>query len=263
MLGFFYHVGALSPDLAAAVGPINQYCSLYPDGSIYYCTKTVAVYAKAGDLLGTITGRTNSAFTTLDLGGYNHNQAPLAFVSPARQPTDAVYTRCPIDGFGEPTKSLLEARLGRYDGSVRRTDAPVCGEFMQDVANTAQGLWYVPGTPQAPVQDITPHLALVHDNVLTSTGAFSVGTSMSASSLPGAQYYFSTTQVPSVHVNLDFDLVTADGNIYCYDNFSNLANSIILVQLTNSSTLKIERQTAASCGGGGWSFTSNASTFVR
>lgn len=261
LLGFFYHINDLSADLAAKIGPIDDSCFLYPDGSIYYCTENVAVYANAGDVLGTITGRAGSSFYTLDLGAYDRTKPALAFVSPARQVADAIYTRCPLERFEEPIKSQLEALLGRYDGSVRRTDAPVCGEFMQDVPNTAQGLWYVPDTPQAPVQDIRPHLALVHDNVLTSTGAFSVGTSMGASGLSGGQYYFDTAS--SGHVNTDFDLVTVDGTVYCYDGFSNLTNSILLTQLTNASTLKIERQTAASCGAGPWAFTSNASTFVR
>ena len=261
LLGFFYHVGELSPALAAAIGPINDYCSTYTDGSIYYCTKTVATYVNVGELLGTMTGRVGSSFTTLDLGAYDHTQAALPFVSPARQPQEALYTRCPLEPFQEPVKSLLEARLGEYDGSVRRTDPPVCGEYMQDVPNTAQGLWYVPGTPPAPVQDISPHLALVHENVLTSTGVFSVGTSMSASSLPGTQYRFDTASAGQV--NLDFDLVTANGTVYCYDTFSNLPNSIILVQLTSATTLKIERQTAANCGAGPWAFTSNVSNFER
>ena len=261
LLGFFFHVGELSPALSAAIGPINENCGTYPDGSIYYCSKNVATYVNAGELLGTMTGRLGSTFTTLDLGAYDRTQPVLSFVSPARQNPDALYTRCPLEPFQEPLKSLLEARLGEYDGSVLRTDPPVCGEFMQDVPNTAQGLWYVPGTPQAPVQDITPHLALVHENVLTSTGVFSVGTSMSASSLPGAQYRFTTASAGQV--NLDFDLVTANGTVYCYDSFSNLANSIILVELTSATTLKIERQTAAACGAGPWSFTGSASSFER
>ncbi len=261
LTGFFYHVNELSPALAATVGPIDEYCSTYPDGSIYYCTKTVATYLNAGDVVGTMTGRAGSSFYTLDFGSRDRTQAALPFISPARQNPEDLYTRCPLDRFEEPVKSQLEALLGMYDGSARRTDPPVCGEVMQDLPNTAQGLWYVPGTPQSPVQDIRPHLALVHDNVRTSTGAFSVGTSMAASSLSGGQYYFNTAGAGLV--NLDFDLVTAGGTVYCYDSFSNLINGIILVQLTDSTTLKIERQTAASCGAGPWSFTGSASTFVR
>jgi hypothetical protein len=258
---YYYHVGALSADLQAKIGTINQYCSMYADGSTYYCTKSVNIKMSAGELLGTITGRVGSSFTTLDFGLYDHNQSALAFISPARQFPDEPYTRCPVDYYTEPLKTLLTARFGRYDGSELRTAPPVCGEIMQDLPGTAQGLWYVPGTPQSTVQDVSPHLALVHDNVNPSTGVFSVGTSMSASSLPGTQYYFSPSS--SGHVNLDFNRVTSDGTVYCYDAFTNLLNSIILLQLPTSSTLTIERQTAASCGSGPWTFTGNASSFVR
>jgi hypothetical protein len=85
---------------------------------------------------------------------------------------------------------------------------------------------------------------------------------MTASSLPGTQYYFQTVSGAG-HVNRDFDEVTSDGSVYCYDTFMNLANSIILVQLPTSTTLTIERQTAASCGAGPWTFTGSASNFVR
>jgi hypothetical protein len=257
----FYHINELSPALQTAIGPINEYCSTYTDGSIYYCTKSVAIYVNAGDLLGSITGRAGSSFYTLDLGAYDRNKPALGFISPARQYTDASSTRCPLDAYQDPIKSQLEARLGAYDGSQRRTAAPICGEFMQDVPNTAQGLWYVPGTPQNTVQDISPHLALVHDNVTPSTGVFSVGTSMSASGLSGGQYRFQA--MTTGQVNLDFNLVTAGNTVMCYDSSPNLINAIILVQLTSATTLKIERQTAASCGSGPWMFTSNASNFVR
>jgi hypothetical protein len=144
---------------------------------------------------------------------------------------------------------------------LRRLNTSVCGKILYDVAGSAQGLWYVPGTPQATVQDVSPHLALVRDNVQPSTGVFSVGTSMSASGLSGSQYYFQTTT--SGHVNRQFDDVTADGTVYCYDSTQSWATFIILVQMTSGTTLKIERQAAASCGAGPWSFTSSASTFER
>jgi hypothetical protein len=261
LTGFYYHVGALSADLQAKIGSINQSCFMYPDNSIYYCNASVAIKVNAGDLLGTITGRVGHSFTTLDLGSYDRNQPALSFISPARHYQDELYTRCPLEPFQEPLKSLLSVRLGKYDGSVFRTIPPVCGEIMQDLPGTAQGLWYVPGTPQSTVQDISPHLALVHDNVVPTTGVFSVGNSMSASGLTGTQYFFQPTATGVV--NLDFNLVTSNSTVYCYENFQNLFNSIILLQLPTSTTLKIEKQTAASCGTGPWAFTSNASQFER
>jgi hypothetical protein len=262
LTGFYYHMNTLSADLQAKIGAINQSCFNYPDGSITYCYKSVVVYVKAGDVLGTLDGKVGNTFSTLDFGAYDRNQPALAYISPARQFSDEPFTRCPVEPFTEPLKSMLTARFGKYDGSVLRTAPPVCGEIMYDVAGTAQGLWYVPGTPQATVQDISPHLALVPDNVLPSTGVFSVGNSMTASSLPGTQYYFQTVSGAG-HVNRDFDEVTSDGSVYCYDTFQNLNNSIILLQLPSATTLTIERQTAASCGAGPWSFTSNASNFER
>lgn len=259
LTGYFFHINGLSSELQSKIDSVSGSCGTYPDGSIYYCTKDVAIPVTVGDVLGTITGRTGSSFFTLDFGMQDHNQPALSYITPARQISEHLYTRCPLERFEEPLKSQLVSRLGRYDGTQQRTDEPVCGETMQDVPGSAQGLWYVPGTPQSPVQDPSPHMALVHDNVLTSTGVFSVGNSVS--SLPGTQYYFDTTN--SGLVNLDFNLVTSNGTVYCYENFSNLLNSIVLLQLPSSTTLKIEKQTAASCGAGPWTFTGAATTFER
>ncbi|MFN0118154.1 MAG: hypothetical protein ACKVQC_07700 [Elusimicrobiota bacterium] len=261
--GFYYHMGALSAELEAKIGAINGSCYNYTDGSITLCSKDIVLYVKAGDLLGTLIGKVGNSFTVLDFGAYDHNKPALGFISPARYANqNERFTRCPVEPFTDPVKSMLTARFGKYDGTVLRTTPPVCGEIMYDVAGTAQGLWYVAGTPMAAVSDLSPHLALVPDNVLPSTGVFSVGNSMSASSLVGTQYYFQTVNGAGL-VNRDFDEITSDGNIYCYDNFQNLINSIILLQLPTSTTLKIERQTAASCGAGPWSFTNNASNFER
>lgn len=258
LTGYFFHIGALSADLQSQVGSVTN-CYRYTDGSINYCTKEVEIAVKAGDVIGTITGRTGSSFVTLDFGMQDTNQPALAYVSPTRQIPEHLYTRCPLEKFEDPMKSQLIARLGKYDGTQPRTAEPVCGETMQDVPGTAQGLWYVPGTPQAMVTDPSPHLALVHDNVLPSTGVFSVGNSVST--LPGTQYYFQTQTTGQV--NLDFDLVTNNGTVYCYESFTNLLNSIILLQVTSSTALKIERQNVASCGMGPWTFTSSATTFER
>ena len=63
--------------------------------------------------------------------------------------------------------------------------------------------------------------------------------------------------------------MTADGHIYCYDTFYDPVGQSVgsgptfILQLTNAETLRIERQAATSCGGGPWTFTSNAVDFQR
>jgi len=57
------------------------------------------------------------------------------------------YTVCPIDYFTPGPKAAMEALLGRFDGGFRRTTPPICGQYNQDVAGSARGFWYHPGSP--------------------------------------------------------------------------------------------------------------------
>ena len=171
---------------------------------------------------------------------------------------------CPLSYFeGGPVLDQLVALVNR---DKVEGEALPCGFVIQDLPGAAQGNWYFFGTGNYPdtfPQD--PHLALVHDNIHPSLGAFSVGTSV-----PGLRtgvYHFKPQT--SGRVNLDFSQVTADGNVYCYDPLNHYwgepispAHSILL-QLTSETTLRIEKRDAAECGTGPRTFQSNFAEFER
>lgn len=90
-----------------------------------------------------------------------------------------------------------------------------------------------------------PNLALVYDEINTSIGIFSVGTSMYSLGLPSAAYYF----VPSSSgtVNRNFNSITPGEDIYCYQTTQQTFSSYeipsrpaILIQLVNSTHLRWE-----------------------
>ncbi|MBI4369876.1 MAG: hypothetical protein HY547_06580 [Elusimicrobia bacterium] len=252
---YYFHIAALSTSLANQAGDFDN-CSTYTTGGQNYrrCDKAVSIDVNAGDTAGTVKYQ-----VCFDLGTRDSRITPLAFASPARYTAssdglDDLHVVCAVNYFSEAVKSSLESRLGNWDGTIQRSSAPICGTSMQDVVNTAQGNWFY--SEGGSGED--PHLALVHDNVLPSTAVFSVGNSMS--SLASGMYQLNPSG--SGLVNRDFNEVTADGNIYCYQAV-NLLNSIILIQLTDNTTLKIESQSAAACGSGPWAFTSAATTFLR
>ena len=71
-------------------------------------------------------------------------------------------------------------------------------------------------------------------------------------------------------LNLDFELVNPNGQIYCYDGFEDatMASHVVLIQLLDTVTLKVEAQTHANCtaalgGGTDWVFGSTGFTYVR
>lgn len=252
---YYLHIATLSAILAGQISDPDS-CNTYTTGGQNYrqCSKSVSIDVSAGDLAGTVKYQ-----VCFDFGTRDSRITPLAFANPGRYTTssnglDDLHVVCGVDYFSNPVKSSLQNRLGRYDGLVQRSSAPICGTSMQDVANTAQGNWFYSGGGSG--ED--PHLALVHDNVFPSTGVFSVGNSIST--LSSGLYTFNPSN--SGLVNRDFGDVTADSNIYCYDAIGS-GNPVILIQLTNSTTLKIEKLSAASCGAGPWSFTGAATTFLR
>ncbi|MFN8581258.1 MAG: hypothetical protein U0163_09820 [Gemmatimonadaceae bacterium] len=252
---YFAHVATLRPEFAATVGSMDVSCNApYTTGGItvQQCYKNVTIPVVAGDTFATGGGG--------DFGAYDRRTAPLAFINQTRIGGDGPYgqlhTVCPLDYFEPNVRVALEAKLGRWGLTQRRTIAPVCGTIMQDVPNTAQGRWFFDAT-----QTEDPHLALVHDNVDPTQAVFSVGTSVPGLSV--GTYSFTPSPTAAGHHNVDFGLVTADGAVYCYDTSFPTARRV-LVQLVTASRLRIEGASGATCGAGpSWSMSSAAAEYSR
>lgn len=263
---YFLHVSSLSDTLTAQLGDATS-CTDYTTGgtAVHFCTYSLALDVTAGVQIGTAGG--NATQNALDFGGSDARIDALGFAG-TRYPTssdgfDQYHVICPLDYFTTELQAALKSRLGSYDGASTRTVEPICGEVEQNEPGTAQGIWFVNGTTTFAQED--PHLALVHDNIDPTRGAFSVGTSIP--SLSSGSYFF--TPAHSGTTNRDFDEVTNDGIVYCYDDFQNYAGEptnsqfVILIQLTTTSALQIEAQTAPSCGTSSWALGSGVVTFER
>ncbi len=250
---YFGHVSTLTASLLAKVGALDGSCDQpYQTGGFTFvqCRKTVKVDLADAEAIVTAGGPGQGA---LDLGLVDMDMAPLAYVDPGRQTgAGGVHAACPVDYFVTSVRDSLRARMAV--NGIHRVIAPVCGSVMQDVANTAQGRWFFDATTNE-----DHHLGLVHQNWDPTIGAFSIGTSIPAT----ASTVLMFTPAAAGRVNRDFNLVSADGNIYCYQ----LTNSSghVFVQLTGATQLKIEVfGTGATCGDSTtWSFGANAATFAR
>ena len=249
---YFAHISSISASLAAQLGPLDASCnSPYMTGGFTFqqCRKTVKVELAAGDTIGTAGGPGQGA---LDLGLIDDASAPLPFVDPARVNANTLHAACPVDQFVTAVRDSLRVRF-KVNGN-QRTIPPVCGTVMQDVANTAQGRWYFDATTNE-----DHHLALVHTNWDPTIGAFSIGTSVPGTTATTMFFTPSTTS----RTNRDFNLVTADGIIYCYQltNFS----GHVFTQLVSNIQVKIEVfASGATCGDSStWAFTASAATFDR
>ncbi len=254
----FGHVRTIAPELLVRLGPFDQNCNTYspnPGLTITACsTKNVNVPLAAGDAMGTTAG--------LDLWLYDARVPAHLAANPARwqvnQDKFDFFHVVPFsDYFAEPVRTGVQALLGSYDGSVKRTVAPLGGTIAYDVPGTLQGTWFNPAQPTNPEYW---HMAFVPDNVNPDRMNLSMG--LSQAGFLANLYY--VTPTAGGEVNRHPAQVTPGVQIWCYD-FQN-QYGMALLQLSDATTLRFEGRNGQSrtCAGERpWAFTSAAITFRR
>jgi hypothetical protein len=218
------------------------------------CEKSgLMIKVEAGEMLGGIEGK---AKNTLNWGMYDLRQEPLPFANPGRWIEKILHTVCPLDYFTPELKTQLKSRLGNIYGNSPRTIEPICGEVEQDVPGTAQGAWFIEGTPVDPMvtSDQSKHLSLAHDNVDPTKPVFVIG--YSQKDIEPQKYFFES--VSSGFINRDFDEVIP-GQVYCYDNLSYIHPDqffqiSILLTMPDENTLHLGKNGQNTCGTGPWDF---------
>lgn len=267
--GQFGHVGTLTGPLAALVSAINQRCATYepaPGFPVTQCQSgNLSIDIPAGTQIGTVG---DGGSLALDWWLQDRRVTPLHFANATRfsirpDSFDIAHTVGASDYFIPSMAGQIAAKVGRFDGAFRRTVLPLGGSIAVDRDGTVRGYWFKAGQPYPPESS---HAALVPDYLTPdSVQVFSLG--VSQANVGSRLQAFAP--IASGTINRAFETVTADGNIYCYEFNSNLffgnAANIILVQLVDTTTLKIEvvpqvtRCTAAVPS----TFSTNAVTYVR
>ena len=266
--GRFDHLASLSDKIKSQHQESDENTHTYSTGgtTVKFHSTKVHIKLKAGEIIGTAGGPNGS--NALDFWAFDYRITPHVYANPSRWRENSFYVVCPIDYFIPTVRDTLRKRLGSFDGTLR-TEPPLCGEVAQDKSGTAQGIWFVKGTTFAKEATRSnpedAHLALVHDNVDPSKCVFSMGISMEGKGLPSGAYYFVSQH--SGLINRDFGEITADGNVYCYEVESRFrqegSKAILLLQMINPTTVRIEKFDGASRGDGPWKFGSNYVEFGR
>jgi hypothetical protein len=241
---YLAHVQSISQKITDAVNNFNGAdCQTYTAGGIQHqqCRLNVAIDVSAGEIIGT--GGTAAGQYGLDIG-MRVNGTPA----------------CPLDYFSNAAKAMLNPKLSNYNGTIKRVDLPLCGEWNLDLAGTAQGNWLRQGTPKYPEDN---HIALVKDNIRPTIPCFSVG-----SAVPGlAAGVYSFNPANSGVIDRQFKDVSANGTIYCY-NLRALSGALlapaksIILRMENSTTLLLEQKNC-DCSCTPYTFTAGKVTYVR
>lgn len=263
----FYHLNELSPKLISALDK-TDYCRDEKTGNTQYqfCGKiTKGIQVKAGELLGKANpAKKKSIKQFFDFGMSDHRTPELRFANPKRWVGnfDKKHMVCPFDYFTPELRQKFLSQMADYDDpNLKRTIEPLCGEYMQDVPNTAQGVWFKVGSDS---REEDAQITLGHHNVLAQKGIFSIGT-MSVPTIEVGAFPFGPK--PSGYINRDFKDISADGQAYCFEP-SDLPGTWrypfrIILQMTAPTKLKIEGQKIQDCGSGPWKFSDSATEFER
>lgn len=238
---YFIHLTTLSEKLESLVDlEDTDSCDRYTAGgnTYYSCWTQTNIEIKAGDILGTVGGKIRPNF---DFGVTDFRITPNITANPerwAQQEEDIPYIVCSTDYYSGALKETLESKLGGWNKGLR-TIEPICGTITQDIPGTAQGIWFKEGTTN--IHDEHSQLALVHDNIDPTIPVFSVGLSLENIKLGSGTYIF--TPETNGNLNLDFNLVKPNSEIYCYDvrgSFSDQNQELsILLQMVDDNTMRI------------------------
>jgi len=265
---YFGHIASLSEKLMAGLSGDQPACSSTVETAATFTRcrhEDLLIPLESGEPFGM-----GPDTAGVDFGLIDFRRAPAGFIVPEHYDYFYPYYASPLDYFTPEARRVLESKTGSVFGDPLRTTEPIGGTYMHDIPGTAQGNWFFPGVYLRDAPDVSPLLALAHDYVDPSQPLFSIGTS-----IQGVNAGLYTFRIENQGlVNRDFSEVRADGQTYCYENFSQerpaggmpvgQLRGILLVSMPSDTTLKIEAVEGGSCAeSASWVFSANATTFER
>lgn len=264
---YFGHLVTVSEKLLTEFNKEAPKCNSFYEGNTTMTTcrrENLSIALISGEQFGT-----GPDTAGVDFGVLDFRRAPARFINLEHYDTYYPFYTSPLDYFTADVRAAIESKTGNVFGSKMRTAQPIGGSYIQDIAGTAQGNWFLPGKNHKNSTDMSIFVGLAHDYVNPDEPVMSLGSSVQGAK-QGLYSYTPTTQGV---VNRDFKDIQADGQIYCIENFkvgqttgglplSNPA-SILLLWMPDYSSLKLEMVNVSSCAASNLKLTSNATLFVR
>lgn len=205
----------------------------------------------------------------VDFGVLDFRRAPARFINLEHYDTYYPFYTSPLDYYTADARATIENKTGNVFGTKLRTALPIGGTFMQDIAGTAQGNWFLPGKYHKNSTDMSIFVGLAHDYINPDEPLMSLGSSVKGAKLGLYSYTPSTQGV----VNRDFKDIQPDGKVYCIEKFKSgqstgglpltTPSAVLLLWMPDYSSLKLELASQNSCAATSFQLSSQATLFVR
>jgi len=257
----FYHIQALEPKLAEGTKMNFQDQFSYEERGLTVRVREAkfTLPLRSGEVMGWAGGADRRQ--AFDWGMVDARSKPLVFANSLIEESKMAYTVCPLNYYPAAQQKELQTYLG--DGEKKRSDDPLCGRIDQDVVGSLQGRWRAEKMEQTMTED--QHVALVHDVLEPQRPVISMGTSLRKSGLKAGLYYFKPKETG--YVNRDFSRATEHGQVFCYqglqDNQGQTIQRILLVELVDDKSLKMEARPGFSCASNNYTFSDRKTVFER
>ncbi len=264
---YFGHIASLSDTLMTEMRKAAPSCNSFLDGtgSVTTCRhENLTLMLESGDLVGM--GPDSAG---VDFGLIDFRLPPAGFIRLDHYDHFYRSYASPLDYFRSDVRGILASKTGHIFGTRMRSASPIGGMYMQDLAGTAQGNWFLPGSYHSNSTDLSRSLGLATDYVDPAQPIMAIGSSIAGMNM--GLYSYSVAGQGST--NRAFRDVRADGTTYCYDNFLQgqstggmplgRANGVVLMSMPSETTLKVELGAGSSCAASSRVLTTNATTFER
>lgn len=257
--GYFIHAITINDKLMAAMHEPYDYAQTSDVGLAkpdHVYRKDVSVALRAGEVLGTAGGKSIYP-DALDFGLSDSRVSAGVVANPARWEDMDLHYVCPLDYFSPDISAALYAKLGDFDGKLISINSPKCGQVYQDVPGTAQGVWISKAAANPSIFDVSNLLTLGHHSFDHAQGVFVMGNVLRQLGFDNSFIYGFSPRTAG-KVNVDFNKIVPDGNVYCYQNINQSdprsPGAAVLLQLLDANTLRIGQVDGGACGSGPWQF---------
>ncbi len=264
---YFGHLVTASEKLMAEFNKEAPRCNSFYEGNTTVTTcrrENLNISLSSGEQFGT-----GPDTAGVDFGVLDFRRAPARFINLEHYDTYYPFYASPLDYFTADVRASIESKTGNVFGTKMRTAQPIGGSYMQDLAGSAQGNWFLPGKNHKNSTDMSIFVGLAHDYVNPDEPVMSLGSSVKGAKQGLYSYVPTTLGV----VNRDFKDIQADGRVYCIEKFkagqttgglplSNPA-SVLLLWMPDYSSLKLELVEVGTCAASNMKLSSNATLFVR